>query len=208
VWVKKIFGVVLVGVALFYLALAFFPGYSFHVIIATVIIGGIYLGFLESSGRGVKTFTRIKWGVGSAMLILGVMMLINLQKEGVEWEPYTQETYAEAIENNQPVMMDFYADWCIPCLELDRSTFVDESVIEATQNFRRFKVDMTNYESETSQQLRETFEVAGVPTIVFIGPDGEEIEEARVVGFLNASRFMERVNMLLEASDEEMAILE
>jgi len=208
VWVKKIFGVVLVGVALFYLALAFFPGYSFHVIIATVIIGGIYLGFLESSGRGVKTFTRIKWGVGSAMLILGVMMLINLQKEGVEWEPYTQETYAEAIENNQPVMMDFYADWCIPCLELDRSTFVDESVIEATQNFRRFKVDMTNYESETSQQLRETFEVAGVPTIVFIGPDGKEIEEARVVGFLNASRFMERVNMLRDASDEEMAILE
>jgi thiol:disulfide interchange protein DsbD len=201
VWVKKIFGVVLVGVALFYIALAFFPGYSFHVIIATVIIGGIYLGFLESSGKGVKTFTRIKWGVGMAMLVLGVMMLMNLQKEGIEWETYTDESYTEAIENNQAVMMDFYADWCIPCLELERSTFVDENVINATQNFRRFKVDMTNYESETSQQLRETFEVAGVPTIVFIGPDGEEIENARVVGFLNANSFMERVNMLRDVSN-------
>lgn len=206
VWVKKIFGVVLVGVALFYLALAFFPGYSFHVIIATVIIGGIYLGFLESSGKGVKTFTRIKWGVGVAMLALGVMMLLNLQKEGIEWEPYTDERYEEAIENNQPIMMDFYADWCIPCLELDRSTFVDENVIDATQNFRRFKVDMTNYESEASQDLRDTFDVAGVPTIVFIGPDGEEIEDARVVGYLNAESFMERVNMLLGAADKEMAL--
>jgi thiol:disulfide interchange protein DsbD len=171
------------------------------VIIATVIIGGIYLGFLESSGKGVKTFTRIKWGVGMAMLVLGVMMLMNLQKEGIEWETYTDESYTEAIENNQAVMMDFYADWCIPCLELERSTFVDENVINATQNFRRFKVDMTNYESESSQQLRETFEVAGVPTIVFIGPDGEEIENARVVGFLNANSFMERVNMLRDVSN-------
>jgi len=209
VWVKKIFGVVLVGVALFYLALAFFPGYSFHVIIATVIVGGIYLGFLESSGRGVKTFTRIKWGVGVAMLALGVMMLLNLQKEGIEWEPYADDRYEEAIENNQPIMMDFYADWCIPCLELERSTFVDGNVIDATQNFRRFKVDMTNYESETSQKLRDTFNVAGVPTIVFIGPDGEEIDDARVVGYLNAGSFMERVNMLREiTSSEEVAQVE
>ena len=208
VWVKKIFGVILVGVALFYLALAFFPGYSFHVIIATVIVGGIYLGFLESSGRGVKTFTRIKWGVGAAMLVLGAMMIMNLQKEGIEWEPYSDENYAEAIENNQPIMMDFYADWCIPCLELERSTFVDENVIQSTQNFRRFKVDMTNYESEASQNLRDTFNVAGVPTIVFIGPDGEEVKDARVVGYLNAGTFMERVNMLLEVSDEEMALVE
>lgn len=208
VWVKKIFGVVLVGVALFYLALAFFPGYSFHVIIATVILGGIYLGFLESSGSGAKTFTRIKWTFGAALLVLGAMMVMNLQKDGIEWEPYTNEKYAEAIENNQPVMMDFYADWCIPCLELERSTFTNTDVIEGTRNFKRFKVDMTNYESDNSQELRERFDVAGVPTIVFIGPDGEEIDDARVVGFLRAERFMERVNMLLEAADEEMALLE
>lgn len=201
VWVKKVFGVVLVGVALFYLALAFFPGYSFHVIIVTIIAGGIYLGFLESSGRGVKTFTRIKWSVGVIMLVIGAMMVMNLQKEGIEWESYSDKAYAEAIEDNQPVMMDFYADWCIPCLELERSTFTDADVIEATQGFKRFKVDMTNYESDTSRELRDRFEIAGVPTIVFIGPDGEEIYDARVVGYLNANRFMERVNMLLEVSE-------
>ncbi|CAN5341529.1 hypothetical protein BH23BAC3_BH23BAC3_12070 [soil metagenome] len=208
VWVKKVFGVVLVGVALFYLALAFFPAYSFHVIIVTVVIGGIYLGFLESSGRGVKTFTRIKWGFGAATLVLGAMMFMNLQKDGIEWEIYSDDRFTEAIENNQPVMMDFYADWCIPCLELERSTFTDSDVIDATQEFRRFKVDMTQYESEESRALRDRFEIAGVPTIVFIGPDGEEITDARVVGFLRADRFLERVNMLREISDAEMALVE
>ena len=208
VWVKKVFGVVLVGVALFYLALAFFPAFSFHVIIATVILGGIYLGFLESSGKGAKTFTRIKWGFGAAALVLGAMMVMNLQKDGIEWEPYSDEAFAEAIENNQPVMMDFYADWCIPCLELERATFTDGDVIDATQEFRRFKVDMTNYEDERSRNLRDRFEVAGVPTIVFIGPDGEEVTDARVVGFLRADRFLERVNLLREVSDEEMALVE
>jgi thioredoxin:protein disulfide reductase len=195
VWVKKIFGVVLVGVALFYLALAFFPGYSMHVIIGTLVAGGIYLGFLEQSGRGLTLFTRIKWATGIVTLIIAGLLFQNLQKEGIEWEAYSDEKFEQAIESGTPVMMDFYADWCIPCLELERATFTDESVIEATLGFTRLKVDMTQYESESSQKLRERFNIAGVPTILFIDENGNEVEEARVVGFLRADRFLERVEM-------------
>lgn len=202
VWVKKIFGVVLVGVAVFYLALAFFPGYSMHVIIATLTAGGIYLGFLEPSGRGMKVFTRVKWATGIATLIIAGMLFQNLQKEGIEWEMYTDEKYEQAIESGSPVMMDFYADWCIPCLELERATFTDPDVIEATQEFRRFKVDMTQYESERSERLREKFNIAGVPTVLFIDENGEEVEEARVVGFLRAGPFLERVQMAKPHEDE------
>ncbi len=204
VWVKKIFGVVLVGVAVFYLALAFFPGYSIHVIIATLVAGGIYLGFLEQSGRGLKVFTRVKWATGIATLILAGMLFQNLQKEGIEWEMYTDEKYEQAIESGAPIMMDFYADWCIPCLELERATFTDPDVIEATRDFRRFKVDMTQYESERSERLREKFNIAGVPTVLFIDESGEEVEEARVVGFLRASQFLERVKMA-QPREEEVA---
>lgn len=201
VWVKKFFGVVLIAVALFYLALAFFPAYSFHAIIVSVLIGGLYLGFIESSGKGATTFTWVKRGVGVAALVLAALMIMNLQKEGIEWEPYSDERYAEAIENNQPVMMDFYADWCIPCLELERGTFTDTDVIDATKDFVRLKVDMTQYESEESKNLRDRFDIAGVPTIVFIDPDGNEVQDARVVGYLRPDRFLERVHMLQDRSE-------
>jgi thioredoxin:protein disulfide reductase len=195
VWVKKIFGVVLVGVALFYLALAFMPGYSMHVIIATLIAGGIYLGFLEQSGRGLTLFTRVKWATGIITLVIAGLLIQNLQKEGIEWESYSDEKYEQSIASGTPVMMDFYADWCIPCLELERATFTDESVIDATRGFTRLKVDMTQYESESSRQLRERFDIAGVPTILFIDENGNEVRDARVVGYLRADRFLERVEM-------------
>jgi len=196
VWVKKIFGVVLVGVALFYIALAFFPAYSLHVIIATLVIGGLYLGFLERSGKGLKVFTRVKWGVGAVCLLIAALLIQNLQKEGIEWEAYSDESFEQALTDGSPIMMDFYADWCIPCLELERATFTNQDVIDATMDFRRFKVDMTQYESESSQRLRGRFDIAGVPTILFINEDGDEVEDARVVGFLRADRFLERVQMV------------
>lgn len=208
VWVKKIFGVVLVGVAFFYLALAFFPGYSMHIIIATLFAGGIYLGFLEKSGEGFKMFTRIKWGVGIAALILAGLLIQNLQKEGIEWEPYSDEKFEQALADGSPVMMDFYADWCIPCLELERATFTNEDVIDATTHFRRFKVDMTQYESERSERLRERFKIAGVPTVLFIDIAGEEVEDARVVGYLRADRFLERVKMVTDGPQEVVVIEE
>lgn len=196
VWVKKVFGVILVGVALFYLSLAFFPGYAIHIIIATLVAGGIYLGFLEGSGKGQKFFTRVKWVVGTVTLIIGFMLWQNLQKPGIEWEVYSQERFDSALAEGRPVVIDFTAEWCIPCLELERNTFTDPDVIEATLSFSRLKVDMTQYESEEASVLRERFQVSGPPTIVFIGSDGEEVEDARVVGFLRPEPFLERVEMV------------
>jgi len=147
-------------------------------------------------------------GAWFGLLIIGGMMIQNLQKEGIKWEAYSDEKYAAAVEAGTPIMMDFYADWCIPCLELERSTFVDPDVIDATLDFKRFKVDMTQYETEASRELRDRFEVAGVPTIVFIGPGGEEITDARVVGFLRADRFLERVNLLREAAEGKMVLVD
>lgn len=201
VWVKKVFGVVLVGVALFYIALAFAPGYSMHVIIATLVGGGIYLGFLESSGKGVKIFTRVKWGMGILMLIIAGMLFQNLQKEGIIWEEYSDEKFEQAIADGDPIMMDFYADWCIPCLELERSTFTNTDVIDSTQEFKRFKVDMTQYESDRSETLRQEFNVDGVPTIVFINREGDEVVDARVVGYLRPDRFLERIRMTVSSEE-------
>jgi len=200
VWVKKVFGIVLVGAALFYAGLALFPAYVYYVIPATVILGGIYLGFLESTGNDNKMFRNVKWATGIAALIGGFMLVQNLQLESVQWEPYSEQKIEMAVEQNRPVMLDFYADWCIPCLELDRMTFTDEQVIEQTEDFVRLKVDLTNYDSSESEAIRKQFDVAGVPTIIFLNEQGEEVPDTRVVGFLNPEEFVKRVEKVSQKS--------
>ena len=194
VWVKKVFGIVLVGVGLFYLGLAFFPKYTPWVLAITLLLGGIYLGFLERSGLDKKVFRAVKWAVGLVGIVFGILMIQNLTKPSVEWTPYDSAAYEQALADGQPIVLDFYADWCIPCLELDQVTFVDPGVIEGLDRFVRFKVDLTNFDSEESNQLREQFNIVGVPTIVFIGSNGREVNSARVIGFLNPDDFMEQVN--------------
>ena len=193
VWVKKVFGVMLVGLGLFYFALAFRPSLAAWTLPAALLVGGIYLGFLERSGNRNPWFARLKWGVGTAAVVGGLFAIQNLRKEGIEWEPYSDQRVAEARDQGRPVMLDFYADWCLPCQELDRFTFTDERVIEATEHFVRLKVDLTDYQSPEAEGLRQRYEVAGVPTIVFLGSDGRERPEARVVGFLRPEPFLDHV---------------
>lgn len=196
VWVKKLFGVVLVGVAAFYLALAVAPAYTLHSIVVILVLGGLYLGFLEKTPNITTLFRSIRWGTAVIALVVAGMIAQNLMKEGVTWESYTESRYQEAIDNGNPIMIDFYADWCIPCLELERVTFTDPDVIEDSHQFVRLKVDMTQYESDENRQLRESFDISGVPTIVFINASGEEVDDARVVGFMRPDRFLERMEMV------------
>lgn len=193
VWVKKVFGVVLVGVSLFFLGLAWMPKYVLYILPPTLILGGIYLGFIESSGNNTKTFSRIKKLAGIAGIIGGLLVIMNLMKPGVEWDSYSSEKLKKAAASDTPVVLDFTADWCVPCLELDRITFTDPEVIAALQPYRTIKVDLTDYQSAESEALRKEFGVAGVPTIIFLNKEGKEIEEARIVGFVDAEEFLKKM---------------
>lgn len=198
VWVKKVFGIVLIGVGFFYGGLALFPKIVPYVIPVTLVFGGIYLGFMEKTGLDKKGFTRFRYAFGVVAIVLGVMVFQNLQKPGVEWQSYSQEKLEQAANNNQAVVLDFYADWCIPCLELDQITFTDPAVIDAMSPFVRLKVDLTQFDSPESEELRRRYEIAGVPTIMFLDGQGNEIRSARVVGFLRPNDFLRRVDMALQ----------
>lgn len=193
VWVKKLFGVVLVGAALFFLALAWVPKYVLYTLPPTLILGGIYLGFMESSGRNRKIFSRVKRVVGIAGMIGGFLIIVNLTKPTVAWEPYSPEKLEQAAAAGTPVVLDFTADWCVPCLELDRITFTDPEVIAALEPYGAIKVDLTDYESAESEALRKQFGVAGVPTIIFLDKDGNEVKESRITGFVNPEEFLKRM---------------
>jgi len=197
IWVERIFGVVLTGAALFYLSLAFFPKYSAWIVPVTLLLGGVYLGFLEPSGRDRKGFLRLKWAFGVVAIAISVYSFSALREPGISWEPYAREKLAEAKAAGKAVMLDFYADWCIPCLELDRKTFTDPEVMKATKAFVRLKVDLTHFDSPESESLRKEFAIAGVPTIIFLDRQGNEVKSSRVVGYLPPKEFLERIQPLL-----------
>jgi thiol:disulfide interchange protein DsbD len=197
VWVEKIFGVVLSGAGVFYLSLAIVPKYSVYVIPLTLFLGGIYLGFLERSGRDKKILLRIKWIFGTIAVAAGILIGSSLREQGMQWEQYSETRLAEAQHLNKPVMMDFYADWCIPCLELDHKTFTDKKVIDATEDFVRLKVDLTYFDSPQSESLRKKYNIAGVPTIVFLNGRGDEVAASRIVGYLPPKEFIQRTEAAL-----------
>ena len=95
--------------------------------------------------------------------------------------------------------MDFYADWCIPCLELEQKTFTDPTVIDATKEFVRLKVNLTHFDSPDSEALRKQFNIAGVPTIVFLDKNGQEVLNSRIVGYVPPKEFVERTKPAITA---------
>jgi thiol:disulfide interchange protein DsbD len=193
VWVERIFGVVLTGAALFYFSLAIIPRHAAFVVPVTLIIGGIYLGFIDRSGKDRPLLKRIQWAVGAACILLGLYFANGLREPGISWESYSEKKLSDARASGTPVIMDFYADWCIPCMELDRNTFTNAEVAKESNDFVRLKVDLTHFDSPEAEALRKQYNISGVPTIVFLNKNGEEHAESRIVGFLSPQDFLNRL---------------
>lgn len=203
VWVKKVFGVVLLGVGAFYLALGFLPEVIHWIPLAAAIAGGLYLGFIERTGNEKWGFRRIKWALGAVAVLYGVWQAVAMPRAELEWQAYRPELLAAAAAEAKPVVLDFYADWCIPCHELDRRTFSHPDVIAALSGYVRLKVDMTRDDNTVSRTAAERFDVQGVPTIVFLDASGRERKESRVVGFLSPDDFLQRVPPTRSSSNEQ-----
>lgn len=195
-WVRKVFGVVLLGVAGFYAALAFEPAALMWAPIATLLAGGLYLGFLERSGNERPNFRRLKRLIGTAALAGGITMLFAEQRQTLmEWVTYHSERLTEAGAAGQPVVIDFYADWCIPCHELERRTFADPTVQRALREHIKLKVDLTRMDSPESEALMREYNVQGVPTVVFLDAAGHERPNTRVLGFLPPEAFLDHAGL-------------
>jgi thiol:disulfide interchange protein DsbD len=190
VWIEHIFGVILIGAALFYLFLAVAPKEVLYVIPLVLVVGGIYLGFIDNSGKDKSILKKIQWIFGIVAIIIGILYANSMRDKGMTWENYSETDLVEAKEDGMPVLLDFYADWCIPCIELDRNTWTDAEVIKATNDIKRLKVDLTYFDSQESETLRKKFNISGVPTVVFIRMDGTEANDSRIVGFVPPKEFL------------------
>jgi thiol:disulfide interchange protein DsbD len=215
--VKVAFGVMMLGVAVWMVG-RILPGPVTLALWAVVaFVAGYYLVKPGSSdAKGGATIVRR--GLGALAVVYGLAMLVGaLAGHSNPLQPlagfgtardgasanhlaFTRiKTVADldrALQSakaaGRPVMLDFYADWCVSCKEMEHLTFTDPGVQAALAPATTLQADVTAND-EADQALLQRFGILGPPTIVFFGPDGAERKDYRVVGFKGAAEFRTHV---------------
>jgi len=107
---------------------------------------------------------------------------------GIKGVDELEQKLAIAKENGQPIMLDFYADWCISCIEMEETTFADKAVITALTNTMTLQTDVTLNDT-VDQGLLKHFGIIGPPAILFFDKNGAELTSFRVVGYSGPKKF-------------------
>ncbi len=220
--VKAVFGVLLLGVAVFLLDRVLPPWIVLLLWAGLFIVSAIYLGALEPLGRDASGFRKLWKGSGLMMLVYGVLLMIGAASGGRDmFQPLRGLALAgvtaaadhgpgfrtvkniSALEaelaaaGGRPVMLDFYADWCIECKRLEKSTFTDPGVQQVLSDTLLLQADVTANDAE-DQALLKAYGLIGPPAILFFGPDGQERRAYRVVGYLAAEDFRRHAQRAVE----------
>ncbi|MDJ0805639.1 MAG: protein-disulfide reductase DsbD [Gammaproteobacteria bacterium] len=222
--VKAVFGVALLGVAIILLERIIPADIALFLWGVLLIVSAIYMGalrHLEIEAGGWQKFWK---GLGVVFLIYGALMLVGAAAGGKDTlqplrglaiggggghgeqelvfkrikslEDLQQEVKA-ASAGGKTVMLDFYADWCVTCKEMEKYTFTDPKVINALQNTILLQADVTANDAVDQALLQGHFGLPGPPAIMFYGLDGQERRSFRVVGFKPAAEFAALVQAAL-----------
>jgi thioredoxin:protein disulfide reductase len=215
--VKKVFGVLMLAVAAWMLA-RIVPG---RVALALWSVPALILAWLLWSG--IRERSAVVWGlrtVGTAAALYGVALATGSALGGTDplspIPAFTAKTQtlvfrpiksvaeldravAQARAQGRSVLVDFSAEWCTSCKEMDRYTFTDPAVQAALRNTLLLRADVTQDDADDQALLRR-FGIFGPPTIAFYGTDGQERAAYRVVGYMKADAFVARVQTALRSS--------
>jgi thiol:disulfide interchange protein DsbD len=219
--VKLIFGLSMLGVAVWMLSRVIPPAVTMALWSALALGGGLALAGVSLPPRTVAPGTPLALRVaGSAIAAYGTVLLVGLGLIGstdplapltrhddelhLEFERIAsvadlEAAVARATASNRLVMVDFYADWCTSCKEMEKHTFTDDAVQTALGDALLLQADVTANNSD-DKALLAYFGIYGPPTIAFFGPDGRELRESRVVGFMPPARFHRHLTAVVNST--------
>ncbi|MGB3750425.1 MAG: thioredoxin domain-containing protein, partial [Arcobacteraceae bacterium] len=203
--VTKVFGIIMLAIALWMLE-RIIPSSVFMFLSAFLLLGtAIYLKVFEHIIIKLITTIIFIYGVilftgavGGSTNVLDPLENFKggsaiVQKEKLDWVYVTniQELEDVVSKSSKPIMVDFWASWCVSCKELDNITFKDTRVKDELAKFQLVKVDVTK-NTEGDKALMKKFNLFGPPALIFY-KDGKEELQKRIIGFKNADEFMENV---------------
>ncbi len=216
--IKAAFGILMLGVAIWLLERVI-PGPATLVLWAILMaVTGVQLGAFEPLGEG---WPRTRKGIGLVLVLIAAMLLAGAmagasdplrplapfqadadhRAPGIPEEAFERiadstqidDRLAQAAEAGKPVILDFYADWCISCKVMERRVFDTEPVLKAMADFERLQVDVTA-NTEADQALLDRFGLFGPPTVLFFNAEGEELKQARILGEMDQQAFLDHLD--------------
>ncbi|MGH7935016.1 MAG: protein-disulfide reductase DsbD family protein [Candidatus Binataceae bacterium] len=188
-WVEQLFGFVLVGLALYFID-PLVPGRLVTRILPYyAIAAGIFLGFVSAAGRKWRPFLVFRTMVGVLAVVGLVYLLVPIGRphKALTFEPFNAAVLEHARAEGKPIVLDFSADWCVPCREMERTTFVDPAVVREAADFVRIRANLTA-NNAANQALIKQFDIEGVPTTVVIDANGKI--RVRKVGYVGPKEFL------------------
>ncbi len=213
--VSKVFGVVMLGVAIWMLSRILSGEVTMLLWAVLFIVSSIYMGALEPLGEK-RSWNALWKGLGIVFLSYGIMLLggaltgatnplkpfenltassshLSREQAGLRFERMENLENLERIlrTEKKPVMVDFRADWCVSCKELEESTFKDPEVARALEGYRLLQVDVTANSLEQKRMMKR-FGIFGPPAILFF-EHGKELKSKRISGYKSPREFLEIV---------------
>ena len=219
--VKDIFGVLLLALAIWMLDRIVPPQATLFLSAALLIGTAVYMGAFSRLEPEATGWQKLWKGTGLLMSVYGVLLVIGaasgsndilqplkgleqdsaaqtqLQFKRIKGTDGLQRELQAAAAQGRPVMLDFYADWCVDCKKLEKATFASAGVQRALGRTYLLQTDVT-LNDDADQALLKRFGLFGPPAILFFDSHGRELSQYRLIGFLDAGDFQDHVSRALD----------
>ena len=178
-----------------------------------IVVASFFGAFINVGSHG--KVRRVQKGLMQSLLALGIGFIliaglqlrpilfqqfdgphdVNSLTVGKDWQSYSEELLLKAQSEGRPVVIDFFADWCLACHELEEKTFSKSDIQQAMESFTKLRFDATK-ETPIFTALRKKYKIMGLPTVLFINSKGQWLEKETLTQFENPEDFLKRLEKI------------